>query len=192
MLLADDAGGPLLTLESGPVRVVRWRLSSWVWSQDFLGFARGMDALLWRSILWAARKPFGIAALPPFGRFRLDDCRGLWKAPDDLRFIDVMNEFGEVPNLGICLSALTTEGWAFLAERAKQGKVEVSPHVLEPEIGIFTTGGAGTDPNADPQWSGSNGWPGPMPADGGSVSNHNRELTQRAFSIARALASIAE
>jgi hypothetical protein len=189
VLLADEAGGPLLTLESGPVPVVRWRLSSWVWSQDFLGFARGMDALLWRSILWAARKPFGIAALPPFGRFRFDDCRGLWKTPDDLRFLDVMNEFGEVPNLGICLSALTTEGWAFLAERAKQGKVEVSPHVLEPEIGIFNTGEEqGLSANADPLVERIKGLFGahacPM---AGSVSDHNHELTQRGIHIARAL-----
>lgn len=189
VLLADETGAPLLTLENGPVRIVSWQLSSWAWSEDFLGFARGMDALLWRSLLWAARKPFAIAALPPLGRFRFDDCRGLWKVPDDLRFLDVMAEYGEVPNLGICLSALTTEGWKFLAERAKRGEVEVSPHVLEPEVGIFNAGderatGEGIDPSAERIKRLFQTHACPMAR---SVSDHNHELTQRGIRIARAL-----
>jgi hypothetical protein len=184
----DSAAGPLLTLRAGEVRVVEWGLASTVWSADAFGFGRGMDALFWRSLLWAARKPFAMAAFPPWGRFRFDDCRGVWRTPDDLRFLDVMAEFAEVPNLCVCLSSLTEDGWSFLAERARRGTVDVSPHVQAPEIGIFNAAddptSGGDDPLATAIRTQFEKHRCRMSA---AVSDHNHEITQRGIRIARSL-----
>jgi hypothetical protein len=189
VLLSDDAGEALLTVENGPVRIARWLLSNWVWSEDFFGFGRGMDALFWRTMLWAARKPFAIAAFPPYGRFRLDDCRGLWRTPHDLQFLDVMKEFGEVANLGVCLSAPTDEGWKLLAERAKRGEIEVSPHVQAPDVGVYNVAdeeaaSPGADPLADHTRDLFHQHECPMAK---SVSDHNHELSSRGVRIASQL-----
>lgn len=190
VLLADFEGAPLLVLNEGYCRIVEWGLGLTVWTPNGLGFGRGLDALLWRSILWAARKPFAMAAFPPFGRFRFDDCRGLWHNPADLAFLDVMAEFGERPNLGVCLSALTNEGWQHLAARANKHEIEVSPHVQEPDVGIFNVAEQATEPAPceDPlavrirdQFAGH----GCCMAT--SVSDHNHELSSRGLRIARTL-----
>jgi hypothetical protein len=188
-ILVDEDGGCLLGLREAPARMVQWRLSSWVWSQDFHGFARGMDALFWRGALWAARKPFALAALPPLGRFRFDDCRGLWRTPADLAFLDVMREFGEVPNLGICLSAVEKEAWTLLAARAGHGEIEVTPHVQAPETGIFNVAEApgaeaGRDPLAERIERLFAEHRCPMAC---GVSDHNHELSARGIRIARDL-----
>jgi hypothetical protein len=188
--LAAIDGMPLLVLRDGPPRIVEWGLSSSLWAADALGFGRGADALFWRALLWAARKPFAIAAFPPFGRFRFDDCRGLWRGPRDLDFLSVMAEFGERPNLGVCLSALTAEGWRELAGRARRGEIEVTPHVQAPELGIF---------NVDALPAGAAAEPDPLAAEiralfaahdcpmADSVSDHNHEITARGRRIARDL-----
>ena len=188
-ILADSAGTPLLDVITRPIRMANWKLSSWVWSQDFHGFARGMDALLWRSLLWAARKPFAIAAFPPYGRFRFDDCRGLWRTPDDFRFLDVMEEFGEVPNLCVCLSSLTSDGWRYLGQKAMAGTIEVTPHVLEPDVGIFNVAEeasrhVGMDPLAGRIKGLFERHCCPMAR---SISDHNHEISTRGIRIARAL-----
>jgi hypothetical protein len=188
--LAAADGTPLLVLRDGPPRIVEWGLSTSLWAADSFGFGRGADALLWRSLLWAARRPFAMAAFPPFGRFRFDDCRGLWRGPQDLAFLAVMAELGERPNLGICLSAVTDEGWRELAARARRGEIEVVPHVQAPEVGIFNVaelpegGTAAPDPLAAGirDLFAAHGCP---MAD--SVSDHNHEITARGRRIAREL-----
>ena len=189
-LLQSGAGEPLLSVGSGRVPIVRWGLSTSVWARDSFGFGRGLDALLWRSLLWAARKPFAIAAFPPFGRFRFDDCQGWWREPEDLAFLDVMREFDEVPNLSICLSAPSKSAWRVLAEGARAGRIEVTPHVQEPDIGIYNVadnaaeGGQGDDPLAARIRDLFASHACPMSA---SVSDHNHEITPRGIRIARAL-----
>ena len=39
----------------------------------------GLDDLFWRSMVWAARKPFVMQGMPPFVTMRMDDASGpLW------------------------------------------------------------------------------------------------------------------
>jgi hypothetical protein len=183
-LLADDSGEPLVVARDGRVRVVEWSLSNTVWSEGAFGFGRGMDPLLWRSILWVARKPFVMAAFPPFGRFRFDDCQGLWRSSADLAFVDVLAEHHEVPSLCICLSSLDKSGWMHLAARARRGQVEICPHVQEPELGIFNVaedvGGCLARRIRD--IFAKHGCP--MAT---SVSDHNHEITASGIEIARKL-----
>jgi hypothetical protein len=105
-----------------------------------------------------------------------------------LAFLDVMASFGEVPSLCICLSALTHDGWRLLAERARAGQVDVSPHVHEPEAGIFNLAedkGSQTDGEIARrirELFAGHGCPMAM-----AVSDHNHEITARGVRLAAAL-----
>jgi hypothetical protein len=186
-LLKDSLGRALVVARDGPVRSVEWNLSATIWSADAFGFGRGLDTILWRSIVWSARKPFAMAAFPPFGRFRFDDCQGVWQTPSDLAFLDVMTRFGEVPNLCVCLSSLNEDAWLRLADFAQRGLIDVSPHVERPDVGIFNAdappGSEGTDIAAKihtifqrhdcPMAKG--------------ISDHNHEISKYGLEIARKL-----
>jgi hypothetical protein len=136
-LLADEFDRPILVLRTGRSRIANWRCSSWIWANEFLGFGRGFDAFFWRTIVWASKRPFALMAFPPLGRLRIDDCRALTTSAEDISFIDVLAEFGERPNLGICVDKMQPSGWTALAERARLGQVDVSPHLLRPDLGIY-------------------------------------------------------
>ena len=76
-LLSGKTGEPLMVAgRHGCGRYVAWGLSTMVWSRKILGFARGLDDLLWRGLVWAAKKPFALKAMPPFATMRFDDCSG--------------------------------------------------------------------------------------------------------------------
>ncbi len=84
--LAGELRAPLLTGEGAPALVlgrkggghfVHWCLSPKMWLNDYLGHANGLDGAFWRGIVWAARKPFVMKAMPPFVTARLDDCQGV-------------------------------------------------------------------------------------------------------------------
>ena len=187
VLLRGDDDVPVLECSETGVAIANWRISTWLWSNSFFGFTRGFDAFFWRSILWAAKKPFAIAAFPPFGRFRIDDCRGLLRTPDDTIFLDVLEEFGEVTNLGICMESLTADTWSRIAEKARAGKLEVAPHVIRSEEGIFNASGAprptldDISQNLLSQFALHDC---PMSK---SVSDHSHEITRRGVAIARDL-----
>ena len=56
----------------GSGHAVQWGSYDWM-SHDVLGPLFGLDDLVWRSIVWAARKPFVMQGLPPFVTMRMDD-----------------------------------------------------------------------------------------------------------------------
>jgi len=61
----------------GKGRVVWWGVSPQVWLAPTLGHGWGLDDLFWRGIVWVARKPFAMKAMPPFANMRFDDSGGL-------------------------------------------------------------------------------------------------------------------
>jgi len=187
--LRGDGGVSVLECSETGVAVANWRISIWLWSKSFFGFTRGLDAFFWRSLLWAAKKPFAIVAFPPFGRFRIDDCRGLVRTPQDAAFLDVLEEFGEVANLGICLEALTDAGWEHLAAKARAGKLEVAPHVLRSEQGVFSVAGDVRAPGQRDEVAAivlANFEKHRCPMSK-SVSDHSHEISLRGLAIAREL-----
>jgi hypothetical protein len=136
-LLQVDGQPGMVAARRGRGRVVQWLVSPKLWLREVLGHVRGLDDLFWKGIVWAARKPFVTKPMPPFVRIRLDDCRGLWRDGRDFDFVQVLNEWGHVPNLGLCLRAITSDG----AKRVKQlfdaGQAEFSPHTLAPDVSLF-------------------------------------------------------
>ena len=138
VLAATQAGAPAaLAAPVGRGRVVQWLVSPKLWLRQYFGHARGLDDLFWRSIVWTARKPFVMKAMPPFVRMRFDDCYGHWRDGADFVFIEVLNEFGHVPNASICIRAITEDGARMVKRLYDARRCEFSPHTLAPGVSIF-------------------------------------------------------
>jgi len=137
-LLEDGDGAPMLTARRvGAGKIVQWLASPKLWLRQYFGHTFGLDDVWVRGLTWAARKPFVMKAMPPFVRFRFDDCQGLWRNASDLRFVDVLNEAGHVPNLSFCIRSLTPDGAAKASALHAAGKAEFSPHTLAPSTSLF-------------------------------------------------------
>jgi hypothetical protein len=102
-ILARIGNAPLLSathLEDG--RLVYWANTDWMHT-SVLGPLSGLDDLFWRSLVWAARKPFCLRGLPPFITMRVDDVAGrggLWNS-DSLYWVEASNKEGFKPWLGL-------------------------------------------------------------------------------------------
>lgn len=137
-LLEDGAGAPMLVAARlGRGKIVQWLVSPKLWLRQYFGHTFGLDDVWLRGITWAARKPFVMKAMPPFVRFRFDDCQGLWRNAKDLDFVAVLNEAGHVPNLSFCLRALTADGAARVAALHAARRAEFSPHTLAANTSLF-------------------------------------------------------
>jgi hypothetical protein len=88
-------GDPLLVVTSyGLGHAVQWASYDWT-SYSTLGPMYPMDDLVWRSLAWAARKPFVMQGMPNFLTMRVDDATGgFWWVP-------IANEFQLKPWLGL-------------------------------------------------------------------------------------------
>jgi hypothetical protein len=124
--LAMTGSQPFLSItEYGSGRAVQWGSYDWM-SHSVKGPVYGLDDLVWRSIVWAARKPFVMQGMPPFVTMRVDDESGpFW-------WIHIANEFGIKPWAGLFyhnvdateaadLSALVNDGMATASVHAKSG-----------------------------------------------------------------------
>lgn len=137
-LLEDGEGAPMLVARRfGRGKIVQWLISPKVWRRQYFGHTFGLDDVWLRGITWAARKPFVMKAMPPFVRFRFDDCQGFWRDAADLSFVDVFNEAGHVPNLSFCIRSLTADGAAKVSALHAAGRAEFSPHTLAPSTSLF-------------------------------------------------------
>ena len=138
VLLEDNAGAPMLVARPhGRGKIVQWLVSPKVWLRQYFGHTFGLDDVWLRSIVWATRKPLALKSMPPFFRFRFDDCQGLWRDARDLRFVDVLNGMGHVPSLCVCLRAVTADGAAKINSLYRAGKAEFAPHTLKPNTSLF-------------------------------------------------------
>ncbi|MBE9507530.1 MAG: hypothetical protein IMY86_05720, partial [Chloroflexi bacterium] len=71
--LAMTGSQPFLAVTaSGLGHAVQWGSYNWM-SHSVKGPIYGLDDLVWRSIVWAARKPFVMQGLPNFVTMRVDD-----------------------------------------------------------------------------------------------------------------------
>lgn len=70
----------------------------------------GMHGLLWRSMVWTAKKPFVFMGMPPFITFRVDDV-GQYSDPD---YIDKLIEYGILTNLFVFVQDVNNKGSAYV------------------------------------------------------------------------------
>jgi len=121
----------LWTGEPAAGRIVNWASDEWMKTR-ILGPLGGLDDCLWRSMVWAARKPFVMRGLPPLVTMRVDDVAGrgeLWgKSP--LYWIKTCNNYGFKPWLGLFIYNLNPLAVNELRGYITSGGASASPHAF--------------------------------------------------------------
>ena len=107
----------------GQGRVVQWGSYGFT-HVDVLGYVHKLDDLVWRSLVWAARKPFVLQGMPPLVTFRVDDCSGpFWWAQDAVTH-------GFKPWIGFFLDDMDEATTADLASLVNSGNATASIHAF--------------------------------------------------------------
>jgi len=130
--LVAAGAGPLVTADRlGNGRVIRWATIRWAYS-GILGPVAGLDDVLWRSLVWAARKPFVMRGLPPLVGMRVDDVAGrggLWNRTP-FYWVREAVRLGFKPWLGLFIYNLAPDAIGELRSLALDGRVETFPHAF--------------------------------------------------------------
>ena len=123
-LATTVSGEPFLSVTKyGSGHAVQWSSYDWM-SHDVKGPLFGLDDLVWRSIVWAARKPFVMQGMPPFVTMRMDDVSGpLW-------WIHIANEFGIIPWAAIFTDDIDSTEAADLSNLVNAGKTTAAIHAF--------------------------------------------------------------
>jgi len=132
-VLLNGNNHPLLVVaEEGPGKIVQWSSQDWMY-MSILGPLGGLDDCLWRSIVWAARKPFTMQAIPPLVTMRVDDVVGSGSQQWDetpLYWVRTVNKYGFKPWLSLFIYNLRPEAIEELKELVSNGSATASPHAL--------------------------------------------------------------
>lgn len=136
VLLEGDGYPAMWVTQYGLGRVVQWALHPGVWQREVFGHCEGLDDLMWRGIVWAARKPFAMLAMPPFSTATVGDAIGA----HDFAWIEALSEHGFPPHVSVfpddidalseirgqsCFSDSAVDN---MNHYALSGKAEFSPH----------------------------------------------------------------
>jgi hypothetical protein len=121
---------PLLYVrEENGGRIAQWTSAEWM-QLKILGPIGGLDDCLWRSIVWAAKKPFVMRGMPPIVTMRVDDVAGAgerWnKSP--LFWVETANKYGLKPWLGLFIYNLKPNAIDELRGYILSGNAVAFPH----------------------------------------------------------------
>ena len=122
----------LETGECGAGKIAYWHGMRQL-SDEVLGPINGIDDLLWRSIVWAAKKPFVMQGMPPMVGLRVDDVWGAWREwnPENpLLWVEIANKYGIKPWLGIFNDDMTDEIAKIASKYVAEGGATAFPHAL--------------------------------------------------------------
>jgi hypothetical protein len=130
--LLSGSGQPLLLIrEQGKGKIAVW--TSMDWMKTFvLGPLGGIDDCLWRSFVWAARKPFAFRGLAPVVTMRIDDVAGqghLW-GKSHLYWVKTANRYGFKPFLALFIYNLRPKAIEELRGYLLNGQATASPHAF--------------------------------------------------------------
>ncbi len=122
-----SGGHPLVVVQQyGQGRAVQWATYGWMPSA-VLGPVEGMDDVVWRGMVWAARKPFVIRGMPNFVSFRVDDVSGpFW-------WIHTANQMGFKVWVGLILSNISASASSTidLSNLVASGNATASVHTID-------------------------------------------------------------
>ncbi len=130
-LLAAGSQPLVQAARAGAGHVVVWNDMQWM-SAAVRGPVFGMDDILWRSLVWAARKPVVMLGMPPIVTMRVDDVWGSPKpgTPDPLAWVRACNDSGLKPWLGLFLDNMSHEAVGSLRELLAEGNATSFPHAF--------------------------------------------------------------
>ncbi len=122
-------GGQPLVMSGtyGRGRIVQWTTYRWL-DPNVLGFYNGLDDVVWRSLVWVARKPFVFQGNIPLVSMRIDDCAGL---DMDFAYIDTINKYGIIPHIAFMMDDTPSSAADKLGEYTRQGKAEAFIHARQ-------------------------------------------------------------
>ena len=124
---------PLLEIARlGKGKVAFWHSYGWM-SHRKLGPLHGMDDVLWRSIVWAARKPFVMQGMPPMLGMRVDDVWGAWSelSPENpLLWVEIAQSYGLKPWLGVFVDNIDARSAEKVRDYVKAGQASAFPHAF--------------------------------------------------------------
>ncbi|MDO9464268.1 MAG: hypothetical protein Q7J67_03125 [bacterium] len=138
-LISSLENYPVLNLSRlGKGRVIQFFISPRMWHCEYFGHLHGLDGLFYKSIIWAAKKPFLMMAMPPFVTARIDDCSGSEShyitngksAALNFRYIDTLNKYGYIPNIGPFLDDITDSDGKIIKKKYDKKLAEFSPHAF--------------------------------------------------------------
>ena len=134
--MATTSSQPFLAVTtSGQGRAVQWGTYDWM-SHAVKGPIYGLDDLVWRSIVWAARKPFVMQGMPPFVTMRVDDESGpFW-------WIHIANEFGFKPWAGLFFHNIDESEAADLSDLVNAGQATAAIHAFNGGFFYFNHSGS--------------------------------------------------
>ena len=128
-VLATLGSSPLLIARSsGAGRAVQWTSYEWM-KAAVKGYVYGMDDLVWRSLVWAARKPFLMRGMPPFVTMRIDDgAGGDGEAHRNFDYVATANRYGFKPYVSIFLREIDDAEAGAIKSLVDQGGMTVGVH----------------------------------------------------------------
>ena len=120
--LVSVGGQPLVTaVKCGQGRAVQWASYDWMVS-TVLGPLDGLDDVVWRGIVWAARKPLVMRGLPNFVTMRVDDVSGPFS------WVHAANAVGFKPFVALFYQLVNEESAADLQTLTTSGNATASVH----------------------------------------------------------------
>lgn len=140
-LATMSSGGTTISLlqisRYGNGKIVKWCGYDWVF-ENTLGPVYGMDDLIWRGIVWAARKPFVMQGMPPFITMRVDDTDGSGAGVvRNFEWIKICNEFGIIPWCGTFNNDIPTSYIPTLRSLINSNNATASPHAFGEDFIYF-------------------------------------------------------
>ena len=138
-VIATTGGEPFIVVrEYGQGKAVQW--GSYAFTDiGVLGYVYKLDDLVWRSLVWAARKPFVLQGMPPLLTFRIDDCSGpFWWAEDAVAK-------GFKPWIGFFLDDLDEADTTQLANLVNNGNATAAIHAFNFDFSLYYNHSAQSD-----------------------------------------------
>lgn len=128
-VLAMVGSSPLLIARSsGAGRAVQWTSYEWM-KATVKGYVYGMDDLVWRSLVWAARKPFLMRGMPPFVTMRIDDgAGGDGQVYRNFDYVATANRYGFKPYVSIFLREIDDAEALAIKSLVDRGRMTVGVH----------------------------------------------------------------
>ena len=123
--IALGNGKPLTVITKyGEGRAIQWATADWM-SVNVLGPVNGLDDLLWRGFVWAARKPFVMRGMPNFATMRVDDASG------PFTWVHTANQTGFKPYIAIYFSNVSNGDADDLRGLVTSGNATTSIHSFD-------------------------------------------------------------
>jgi hypothetical protein len=135
--LAKSVSQPFLAVTSyGLGNAVQWGTYDWM-ANAVKGPVYGFDDLVWRSAVWAARKPFVMQGTPNFVTMRVDDESG------PFGWIEIANELGLKPWTGLFYYDVDPFEAAHLSTLVNSGNATASIHAKTESVFYYYNHGIG-------------------------------------------------